>query len=427
MKKRRAFLLALALVGTRIAPLSHTRLLKMNSIEASASYTYGDFEYCVLGKELYISAYNGRGGEVRIPNEINGKKVTAIGTNAFKGNKNITSVVMGDYITSIDDYAFNNCTNLKTITLSPVLSTKESGGYLFNGCDALKTVNVPYEMQDKFFIFHFQYLSCFSDLMRTVIDKRVETVYNELMNRNPDLPWNIRSLQGAERERAKYEVAKYIHSKFGEKEGTPDVYIEYISGPESGSAYSLVTGKGLCAGMAKAYALLLLKAGFTLDEVDLIAAPAHELVGIKLWDQWYEVECTHNKPIDFAMHNNSEYYIEGTHNGIMKITDIGELYASPDKMYTKRGISYSLNAETNDYINTKYGSADGGIDPSVKEYERGDINMDGSIDSFDIARLRRYLNGSYTNYMNLVNCDFNRDGNIDGADLVAIQNFVIRK
>lgn len=427
MKKRTAFLLALALIGTSIAPLSQTGLLNMNSIEASASYTYGDFEYCVLRKGLVITAYNGRGGEVQIPHEINGKKVYKIGSDAFQGNQSITSVKIGDYVTTLEDFAFNNCSNLQTITLGPELSTKESGGYLFNGCNKLKTINVPYEMKDKYFVFHFQYLNCFSDLMRTEIDKRVEEVYNELRNRRPDLPWNIRSLQGIDRERAKYEVAKFIHSKLGEEEGTPDVYIQYISGPESGSAYSLVTGKGLCAGMAKSYYLLLIKAGFNPDELDLIGTPGHMLVGIKLWNQWYEVECTHNKPTDFAMHNNSEYYIPGTTNAVMKIRDVSQVYGTIDEMCTKYGISKELNAETNDYINTKYGSADGGIDPSIKEYERGDINMDGSIDSFDVARLRRYLNGTYSNYMNLVNCDFNRDGNIDGADLTALSNFVVRK
>lgn len=56
-------------------------------------------------------------GDVSIPSELSGKKVSAIGDGAFFGNTEITSVVIPDTVESIGIYAFSDCTLLSSVTV----------------------------------------------------------------------------------------------------------------------------------------------------------------------------------------------------------------------------------------------------------------------------------------------------------------------
>lgn len=56
-------------------------------------------------------------GNVSIPSEIAGKKVTAIGDGAFFGLTGITSVTIPDGVESIGIYAFSDCSALSSITI----------------------------------------------------------------------------------------------------------------------------------------------------------------------------------------------------------------------------------------------------------------------------------------------------------------------
>lgn len=57
-------------------------------------------------------------GEVKIPAELSGRKVTAIGEGAFFKNTSITSVSIPDGIESIGIYAFSDCTALTSVEIS---------------------------------------------------------------------------------------------------------------------------------------------------------------------------------------------------------------------------------------------------------------------------------------------------------------------
>lgn len=88
--------------------------------------------YCVWAKEtnsanfktksqtadtVYITGYTGKDSIVYIPREINGKTVTGIAADAFKGNKTLTEVHITSSITTVEDNAFANCSKLKKVTL----------------------------------------------------------------------------------------------------------------------------------------------------------------------------------------------------------------------------------------------------------------------------------------------------------------------
>jgi hypothetical protein len=74
-----------------------------------------DFVYTETANAITITKYQGAGGDVIIPEQINGKPVTAIGTgNAFVSSS-ITSVTIPKSVTSIDDSSFFNSSNLMAI------------------------------------------------------------------------------------------------------------------------------------------------------------------------------------------------------------------------------------------------------------------------------------------------------------------------
>ena len=117
-KKILAFLLAAAMTFGSAALLPEGTFSFGTSITARAD-TYGDFEvewdderegYSIIG-------YNGDGGEVVIPSEINGKSVTQIADDAFKDNLAITGVTIPERVWRIGENAFNGCTNLENITI----------------------------------------------------------------------------------------------------------------------------------------------------------------------------------------------------------------------------------------------------------------------------------------------------------------------
>ncbi len=80
------------------------------------------FTYSAVGKGIKLDSYNGNDKVIYIPREIDGKPVTQIGGECFKGNNNIEEVHITSSITSIDDGAFANCPKLTTVTLYDNLS-----------------------------------------------------------------------------------------------------------------------------------------------------------------------------------------------------------------------------------------------------------------------------------------------------------------
>lgn len=115
----------------------------------SVDYDYG---VTVSDKNMYAYSENDDGTvtitggnivtpKLEIPAELEGKKVSAIGMNAFTGNNVITDLVIPEGVTTLYWYSFNTCENLETVTLPDSLEFIDS--WAFERCSKLKTINVP--------------------------------------------------------------------------------------------------------------------------------------------------------------------------------------------------------------------------------------------------------------------------------------------
>lgn len=113
-----------------------------------------DYDYGVTVSDKNMFAYSENddgtvtitGGNIvtpklEIPAELEGKKVSAIGMNAFTGNNVITDLVIPEGVTTLNWYSFNTCKNLETVTLPDSLEFIDS--WAFERCSRLKTINVP--------------------------------------------------------------------------------------------------------------------------------------------------------------------------------------------------------------------------------------------------------------------------------------------
>lgn len=364
------------------------------------------YQLPVADAKASITAYkssNLPGICVTIPDTIFGRPVTAIDGWVFDAS-DICEAVLPDTLTSIGSWAFAGCKNLRKLTLSANLISDPEQNGCFARCNALTEVIVPENMADPLYIEELFNTPWGIEYFAAMIDEKVDEVYNALKAANPDIDWNIADAEGQARENAKYEVAKYIHSQLAGNLIVYNADIEYHE-----TSYSLVRGFGACAGMARSYILLLLKAGFTPEEVQLIVAPWHALSGIQLYGQWYFVECTGNIPKFFGMTYQNEWYRgtpEGQYDGYYDDID-------PYHYYFHYHQYCHEDEESEAYLADKYRS----------NYNRGDLNMDGVTDSTDYAALEVYLGGAAADF-NLLNADVNYDGDINETDLAVLNSIL---
>lgn len=112
---------------------------------SAATYTVGDFtvdrSYSYGGYTTSISAYNGAGGAITLPDkvDVSGTEydIEETGT-AFKNNELITSVVIPEGYTTITANSFSGCANLESVTIAG--SVTQIGASAFENCPKLTTV-----------------------------------------------------------------------------------------------------------------------------------------------------------------------------------------------------------------------------------------------------------------------------------------------
>ena len=105
--------------------------------------TSGDYEYELLDDgTVCITKYNGSDADVTIPSEIDGKKVTVIGSDLFRGCAELTSISMPDGIICVGERAFQSCGNLVSVEMQDSDSVITIGMIAFEGC-AFKELTIP--------------------------------------------------------------------------------------------------------------------------------------------------------------------------------------------------------------------------------------------------------------------------------------------
>ena len=107
------------------------------TLSAQAQFTY----ITNNGTITITAGYTGPGGDVTIPDSINGLPVTTIGNDAFLGCTSLTNVAIGNNVITIGDGAFYACSNLKGVTIpNGVLNIWRLA---FSRCSSLTTVAIP--------------------------------------------------------------------------------------------------------------------------------------------------------------------------------------------------------------------------------------------------------------------------------------------
>lgn len=102
---------------------------------------HGQFAYIASEGTITITGYTGPGGEVVIPDTLDGLPVTFIGEYAFMANARVTDVVIPDSVTHFGEGAFAGCTGLAGVVIGNRVA---SIGYrAFSGCTGLESVAIP--------------------------------------------------------------------------------------------------------------------------------------------------------------------------------------------------------------------------------------------------------------------------------------------
>ena len=120
--------------------LTDYKIVKESTLVLSLAVPEG-LQYSGSDNKVTITGYTGSAAEIAIPDKIESKPVTAIGTEAFKGITSLTSVTIPEGVTSIGERTFENCTSLTSATIpGSVTSIAE---YAFCNCASLTSVNIP--------------------------------------------------------------------------------------------------------------------------------------------------------------------------------------------------------------------------------------------------------------------------------------------
>ena len=106
-------------------------------VEGALAFTLNDD-----GESYSVAIGTYTGLNIEIPSEYEGKPVTAIANNAFKGCKTIKSVVIPDTVKSIGSYAFGNCEALTSVIVPD--SVESIARHAFYECDSLQSITLPF-------------------------------------------------------------------------------------------------------------------------------------------------------------------------------------------------------------------------------------------------------------------------------------------
>ncbi len=108
---------------------------------ALATDLNAQFTYTTNNGTITITGYAGPGGQVVIPDTINGLPVVDIEGSAFRNNAVLTGITIPGTVISIDAAAFSDCSRLASVVI--LNGVKEIGPYAFLACTNLIDVAIP--------------------------------------------------------------------------------------------------------------------------------------------------------------------------------------------------------------------------------------------------------------------------------------------
>ncbi len=136
----------------------HYQLLASNSVGSASGgdqafttlnlSTNGGFTYTITNSEITITGYTGPGGDVVIPDTIEGLPVTRIADSAFTYQMTLTGITIPDSVIDLGGGAFAFCTNLATVDLGHGITTikgglETQGAGTFLACTRLASITIP--------------------------------------------------------------------------------------------------------------------------------------------------------------------------------------------------------------------------------------------------------------------------------------------
>ena len=184
-----------------------TGLMQVQAAQTTYNYTVGNstYTYTILtDNTVKITKYKGTDESIVIPSEIDGKKVTVIGSSAFYGFKSLKNIEIPDGITSIENYAFCQCWSITSLSVPESVTSIGTGAFRF--CGDLKEIKLPSNLtvlSDSLFgaDANLEYIT-FGDAEKTdtvIIPETVQKMGNYVfMNcekiKNIKLPSNLKSI-----------------------------------------------------------------------------------------------------------------------------------------------------------------------------------------------------------------------------------------
>ena len=129
--------IALAIPNLALAGDEHVTTTEINGATAKWEYYLNESNQIIKLKCLNPANLT---GSITVPSELEGKKVIALGGEAFKGAISITGVTIPNSVKEIGYSAFEDCKNLKKINLG---SIEKISFDVFKGCTSLKSITIP--------------------------------------------------------------------------------------------------------------------------------------------------------------------------------------------------------------------------------------------------------------------------------------------
>ncbi|MEI6578074.1 MAG: leucine-rich repeat domain-containing protein [Eubacteriales bacterium] len=115
-------------------------MIPMGAVRASAEQS-GDYFYDFSGTDtVMITGYSGAGGDIVIPDKLDGYTVDEITDGAFSNCTALISVVIPDSVTVIGFNSFAQCSGLTSFTISDSVTVIETAAFF--QCTGLKTVKI---------------------------------------------------------------------------------------------------------------------------------------------------------------------------------------------------------------------------------------------------------------------------------------------